>query len=420
MPTALSLFSGAGGLDLGIKAAGWTILGQLDADPDCAATLTARRTRTGPLVVNARLEDVPPHELMERLDLAPGGLDLLAGGPPCQPFTTHGKRRAIADTRAMSAFPAYLDYVRAFRPAALLIENVDGFLSAALRHRPLNHRGSHHAPLEWEERKGSVLHWILSELGDLGYAVTWGVVEAADYGVPQFRQRAVLIGTRDGDPCFLPPPTHGPDRPLPFRTLRDEISGLTDPGPIQPLSEAKRRVYSQVPAGGNWRSLSERVRRETMGRAFDATGGKSGWWRRLAWDQPAPTILGMPDHSSTGLIHPEELRCLGLHECAALQTFPLGTYFGGRPRSQYQQVGDAVPPVLAKALAKRVKQHLMGARLPVPDAPAWRRSSANRRIGTHGFVVPSGRSLDFQLVVKVREDHVWATARAGVATTLRG
>jgi DNA (cytosine-5)-methyltransferase 1 len=304
--TALSLFSGAGGLDLGLQASGWRVLAQVEMDPDCAATLGhhAARRKCGALCMRAKIEDVAPRQLLRRLDLRIGELGLLAGGPPCQPFTTTGLRQGINDRRASSAFPSYLGYVREFMPQALLLENVDGMLSAALTHRPMNRRGRNAPGLAWEERKGSFLHWLLTELSSLGYALTWGVAEAADHGVPQFRQRAVLIGIRDGDPCFLPEPSYGGPALPSYRTLRGAIAKVRDLGPVQPLSERKKSIFRLIPPGGNWRNLSEEARRNSMGAAYLATGGKSGWWRRLAWDEPAPTILGMPDHSSTALVHP--------------------------------------------------------------------------------------------------------------------
>lgn len=255
-----------------------------------------------------------------------------------------------------------------------------------------------------EEMKGSFLRWLVGELVGLGYSVSWGLVEAADYGVPQYRQRSLLVGVRDGGPCYLPPGR--PDAPR--ATLRSALDGLADPGPIQPLSTRKQAIYSLIPPGGNWRDLPRSVQEETMGAAFQAAGGKSGWWRRLSWDEPAPTILGMPDHSSTGLIHPDETRCLGLAECAAIQTFPRGTRFFGSARSQYQQVGNAVPPRLAEAIGKHVMAHLDGVRTERPAPPPWRQASANRRIGTHGWAEPSRFGSSTTLNVKVRDDHIWA------------
>jgi DNA (cytosine-5)-methyltransferase 1 len=181
---------------------------------------------------------------------------------------------------------------------------------------------------------------------------------------------------------------------------------------VQPLSERKRAVYAQIPPGGNWRDLSEETQRETMGRAHLATGGKSGWWRRLAWDAPTPTILGMPDHSSTALIHPEETRCLSVAECAAVQSFPATVEFSGSPRSQYQQIGNAVPPLLGLALGKQLISYFDGQRFELPEVPNWRKISANRRIGTHGWIIADrGKVPALTLNVKVRPDHVWADLR---------
>jgi DNA (cytosine-5)-methyltransferase 1 len=407
--TALSLFSGAGGLDLGLEVAGWNVVAQIEMDPDCAETLrrqAVRRCRV-PEIICAPIERVDPLVLRNKLKLRSGGLTLLAGGPPCQPFTTTGLRQAINDRRAVSAFPTYLKYVEAFQPRALLMENVDGMLSAALQHRPLDRRGKQEAPMRWEERKGSFLHWLLGRLAHLGYSVTWGVTEAADYGVPQRRQRAVLIGVRSDDPCFLPQATHGGiDQPR-HRTLRDALRQVLDLGPIQPLSERKKAVFRLIPAGGNWRCLPVSTRRATMGAAFQAEGGKSGWWRRLAWEQPAPTILGMPDHSSTALVHPDEVRCLSVAECAAVQTFPRWVRFAGSPRSQYQQIGNAVPPNLAAQLGRTIADYLEGHRQRPPAPPVWKKASANRRIGTHGWVLRGALKPSYHLAGEPRDDHVW-------------
>jgi DNA (cytosine-5)-methyltransferase 1 len=408
-PLFVSLFSGAGGLDHGLEMAGWRPLAQIEMDGACARTLERRNEiRDAAVPVYAKpIEEVDPRALREELELNAGELTLLAGGPPCQPFTTSGLRRALTDTRAASSFPAYLRYVEEFEPAALLIENVDGMLSAALEHRPLARRGPDHPPLELDERKGSFLRWLVTELVTMGYAVSWGVAEAADYGVPQLRQRAVLIGVRGDEPCFLPAPENGRHGLPEYRTIRDALRRVDEIGPVQPLSERKRRVYDLIPPGGNWRSLPVELQKETMGAAFEAQGGKSGWWRRLEWDSPAPTILGMPDHSSTALVHPDESRCLSVNECAALQSFPPEIKFEGTSRSQYQQIGNAVPPGLARAIGAHILEFLSGARFPEPGVPPWRQVSANRRIGTHGWAVDEGGRVAVTLNGAVRPDHVW-------------
>lgn len=390
---------------MGVEAAGWCVLAQVEIDADSAETLRHHFEPNGAHVFHNGLEDIDARELRLKLGLRRGQLGLIAGGPPCQPFTTHGRRRGINDARVSSLFPQYLRYIREFEPASFIMENVDGLLSAALVHRPL-HLRTKDCPLAPEEMKGSFLKWLVNEMAQLGYSVSWGILDAVDFGVPQHRQRCILIGVRGNDPCYLP--LHSSDTQ--WSTVREAIGALDDPGPIQPLSAAKKAVYALVPAGGNWRDLPVDIQRATMGKAFFAAGGKSGWWRRLSWDLPSPTVLGMPDHSSTGLIHPDEVRCLGLRECAAIQTFPADYTIAGRPRSQYQQVGNAVPPLLAKVVAERVRCHVAGERVIRPSPPAWRKQSANRRIGTHGWLTQGADGLAATLNVKVREDHVWSQA----------
>jgi len=424
----VSVFSGAGGLDLGLEAAGWHPLAQIECDADAVGTLelaARRRAKSADapesLIIGRRIEEVKASSLRKQLGLKPGELELIAGGPPCQPFTTHGLRQALLDRRAAEVWPTYLEYIDEFVPRALLIENVDGLLSAALKHRPLAQRGRGTEPLSFEEMKGSFLHWLLNELANRGYTVAWGLAEAADYGVPQMRQRTIIIGVRGSAPCYLPSARFGLQGQAPFRTLRDATSNLAELGPVQPLSERKSKVYSTIPAGGNWRDLPIDVQESTMGRAHFAEGGKSGWWRRLSWDAPTPTILGMPDHSSTALIHPDEVRCLSVYECAAAQSFPEGTEFAGTARSQYQQIGNAVPPLLGSALGEQIATFLAGNAINVPEPPPWRRTSSNRRIGTHGWVIPSvDGTPEFTLLAKVRPDHVWASLAEERASTTRG
>ncbi len=407
----VSLFSGAGGLDLGLECSEWRILAQVEIDEDCVGTLQneAARRRLETKIIEDRIEDVSPAILRVQLGLRKGELTLLAGGPPCQPFTTSGLRQAINDRRASSLFPAYFEFIDEFRPRMLLIENVDGMLSAALCHRPLTERGPGNPPLKPAEQKGSFLRWFLNELVERGYSVSWGVLEAADYGVPQMRQRAILIGVLGDEPCYLPPPRFGyPGLPK-YRTVAWALSHVTELGPVQPLSIRKREVYALIPPGGNWRDLPDELRKKTMGAAYVAEGGKSGWWRRLSWNAPAPTILGMPDHSSTALIHPDEVRCLSVNECAAIQTFPDKLRFAGSSRSQYQQIGNAVPVLMAHAVGEHIRNFLDGARQAPPSPPPWRQPSANRRIGTHGWATPSDRGPKYFLNVQVRPDHIWAS-----------
>ncbi len=205
----VSLFSGPGGLDLGLECAGWEPIAQVEMDPDAVLTLelaARRRDKSGEapetLIFGQPIEEISARTLRRNLGLRKGELPLLAGGPPCQPFTTHGLRLSINDERAAGVWPSYFDFVDEFRPQVLLIENVDGMLSAALSHRPIALRSKGHPNLEPDERKGSFLLWVVQMLTARGYSVTWGLVEAADYGVAQFRQRAILIATRGNAAMF--------------------------------------------------------------------------------------------------------------------------------------------------------------------------------------------------------------------------
>ena len=413
MPTmsqlnSISLFSGAGGLDLGLDRVGFNILATVEIDFDCRSTLSENKFQLKNRLSSISNEDVStfdPLTVLDAFGLKAGDLDLLAGGPPCQAFTTTGKRRGLFDERG-SLVRHYLRILGTVLPKYFLMENVTGFLSAALQHRPLLERGIAERPMLDIEMKGSVLRWFLRELVELGYTVSWGVLDAVDFGVPQFRQRAFLIGTRMQTPVFLPLPTHFENHSNPkklWRTLRDALVNLDEPDPlVQPLSKNKIKIFSKIPAGGNWRSLSPTMRMETMGMAFHAEGGKSGWWRRLAWDRPAPTILTMPDHSSTGLIHPDETRCLSARECARCQTFPDSWTFVGTSRSQYRQIGNAVPVELGAALGKQILRHMGGEYGEAPSAPVWRKASANQRLGTWGWITKDG----IPTLLNRRADHI--------------
>jgi DNA (cytosine-5)-methyltransferase 1 len=402
----IGICSGAGGLDLGLERAGFTTLAAVDIDKDCVETLRANRGALRKPDAQVLCEDlgaIKPKAWLSELGLRRGELDLLAGGPPCQAFTTTGRRRALADDRG-SVVHQYLRLLRELEPAYFLMENVTGFLSVALRHRPLAKRGKGHRALAPDETKGSVFRWFLSELVDSGYTVTWGVLDAVDFGVPQFRQRTVLVGTRSAHPVYLPRATHFESGKPRWLTLMDAVKGLNETGRlVQPLSEFKVSVFRNIPAGGNWRDLTLSKRRATMGKAFLAEGGKSGWWRRLAWEKPTPTILTMPDHSSTGLIHPEETRCLSVRECARCQTFPDEWQFKGSSRSQYRQIGNAVPVALAASLGRHILMHMDGVRETPPAPPVWRKASANQRLGTWGWVVNSTKRAT---VLNRRDDHV--------------
>jgi DNA (cytosine-5)-methyltransferase 1 len=179
-------------------------------------------------------------------------------------------------------------------------------------------------PLRPEEQPGSVIaRWVADLRARIGdYRVDCFEVNAVNYGAPQLRERVLLVGNARSEVVEFPEPSHGTAL-KPFRTLRDAIGELVESDPVLlDFSPRKKAHLSLVPEGGNWRSLPENLQMESMGRAWHAKGGRSGWWRRLSWDLPCPTIVTMPNHAGTSMCHPEEVRVLSVAECCAVQEFP--------------------------------------------------------------------------------------------------
>ena len=334
---AISLFSGAMGLDIGLMEAGIKIeIGQ-DIDPLCVQTMVANGHRG----ILGDIRDIRPEELLEQAGMGPGEAFLLCGGPPCQPFSTAGKRLGINDPRGS----LFLDFVRmidAIRPRFFVMENVKGLMSARLK----DERG--------KDTETGVLEIILDEFSKLHYKTVYGVLDAVNYGVPQFRERFVLIGSRDGEDIFLPMPTHFPvhqDKACRWRTLGDTIRDLEDAGgECGTFSEARLRYLQMVPEGGNWRDLPAEVVEQAMGGAYTSGGGKVGFFRRLSYAQPSPTVVTSPVQKATMMCHPTKDRPLSVAEYARIQQFPDQWIFAGSTAAKYKQIGNAVPVGLARAI----------------------------------------------------------------------
>ncbi len=376
---ALSLFTGAGGFDVGIEMSRqFELLACVEHQPVFCETL--RRNRDAGRLLNRKMtvveEDirvVDPVDLMSQHGLAAGELDLLVGGPPCQAFSTAGRRQSIRDPRGELLWE-FLRFIVALRPRFFVMENVRGLLSAALHHRVIARRPEKGGPpLAPDEEPGSVVRlWVDDLLEATGgeYRVDCFEVNAVNYGAPQLRERAIFVGNREGMLVDFPTPTHGPIDPsdrqagmfdglLPFRTLRDAIGEIREAEPtLMDFSARKKGYLAMVPPGSNWRSLPLEVQKESMGRAWFAKGGRSGWWRRLSWDLPSPTVVTMPNHASTAMCHPDEVRVLSLRECAAIQEFPKGWEFCGTTQQQYEQVGNAVPTRLGEVTGETVAKYL--------------------------------------------------------------
>lgn len=365
----VSLFSGAMGLDIGLDQTDrFELLAAVEVERSFCETISrnvqAGRISGSPVVLCRDIAELTVEELMKTIGVAPGEVDILVGGPPCQSFSTAGKRQSVQDPRGTLLWH-FLRFIEGLQPKLFLMENVRGLTSAALKHRPIAKRPEKGGPaLTPEEEPGSVIRLFADDLQKIAggpYHMDCFEVNAVNYGAPQLRERALFIGNRFNMEIDFPSPTHGSqdaaDTPdlfsrtelVPWRTLEDALSGLHGPGEvIMDFSPRKKRYLDMVPPGSNWRSLPEEVQRESMGKAHVAKGGRSGWWRRLSFDLPCPTLVTMPNHASTSLCHPTETRALSLREYARIQEFPDTWEFSGTPAQQYAQVGNAVPTRLGR------------------------------------------------------------------------
>jgi DNA (cytosine-5)-methyltransferase 1 len=353
-PTALSLFSGGGGMDIGIRNAGFSVLACVEKDPYCCATLRANFSHEAlsTEVIEDDIRNVSPAQVMQRLGLQPGQLDLLFGGPPCQAFSQIGKRLSIQDERGVLLFEMSR-FASIFRPRTILIEQVKGLLNAP------DHGGT----------PGGVFSMIIDELESLGYTVNWRLMLAAAYGVPQMRERVFIVATTQPNAFSFPEPTHAPlsdnlslfDLP-PYRTVGDVISDLPQPTlkedyidgdshvDITPRGD-KFRIHG-VPEGDHLAAqhhLSIEQRR-------NLTKKDTTKFRRMKRTLPAITL-----RCGEVFFHPTEDRYLTVREYMRIHTYPDNYVLKGaiRGRSgqvknldQYRQVANSVPPLLAEHLGR--------------------------------------------------------------------
>lgn len=364
-----SLFSGAMGLDIGLTKAGLAPSLAIDNDPACEATARANPWLHAKYV-KADIRNLTASDI-RRLGNHEGEIFLLVGGPPCQAFSPGGNREGLKDPRGNLIYE-YFRIVQDIRPKFFVFENVANLATAALSHRPIDQRPGKHwslrtyekdrgvtldstiVPMRDEELAGSALRHLLSEIANLKYRIIFGVLDAADYGACQHRLRFVMIGARDGLPPRLPTPTHGNGPGLPpLTTLRDTIWDIQDnPGPYYNYTPKFAELFRQVPPGGYWKDLPKELHREALGNAYDSGGGKTGFFRRLSWDSPAPTVTGKPNRKGSAMCHPEAVRSLSVKECGRIQGFPDNWIIAGSTDAQFRQIGNAVPVHLGEAIGR--------------------------------------------------------------------
>lgn len=336
---SISFFSGGMGLDIGLMQAGIDIVIGQDLEPSCIQTIRAN----GHVGIAGDIRDITPEEILTQANLKRGEAFVVCGGPPCQPFSTAGKRLGMNDPRG-SLFKEYIRMIDGINPRFFVMENVKGLMSSLLKDE------------HGHNTQTKVLDIILEEFNKLHYSTVYGVLDAVNYGVPQFRERFVLIGSRDNEPIFLPAPTHfrvHQNSAYRWRTLGDTIRDLEDcSGECAAFSEARLNYLRMVPEGGNWKSLPAEVVKEAMGGAYLSGGGKVGFYRRLSYAQPSPTVVTSPVQKATMMCHPTKDRPLSVAEYARIQQFPDDWKFAGSTNEKYRQIGNAVPVGLAKAIGE--------------------------------------------------------------------
>ena len=355
----ISLFSGGMGLDIGLERAGFNCV--VCNEIDALAVETIKLNKPALPVISDSVERVTLATLSEAAGFDVSGIDLLAGGPPCQAFSVFGQRRGLHDGRGRMIFE-FFRLVDEVRPKAFLMENVRGLHSMPLVPEGTEVDGSY---LPEHTEPGSLLRELIRLFESVGYRVDCYLVNSVNYGAPQIRERLLCIGSRfDIDPDFpVPAFSNRPsDKLPPFRTLGDVIGeGFCDPDPsMMNFSPRKLKYLAMVPPGGNWRNLPEDVQKESMGKSWYLKGGRSAYWRKLSFDFPSPTVVTMPNHAGTSMCHPKELRALTVGEMAAIQEFPREWMFAGSPTDKCRQIGNAVPPRLGQ-VAGRVLQRMLQA-----------------------------------------------------------
>ena len=368
-PTAISLFAGAGGCSLGFSQAGYAVRFATDLDADAVATYRRNFPATACEVADVR--DLDAESLMARAGVRAGELDILLGGPPCQGFSSAGVK--AGDDARNSLVRHYVRLLEGVRPKWFVMENVEGLLTNG---------GGHHV----QEAVAAFLQ--------AGFAVNVEKIYAQGYGVPQRRKRVLIVGNRLGHDFVFPEPSTtfsgsifrkgevtfalalgdlpraaeaacdlayagAPQNEL-QAYLRGESRAVTEHFTPALSGEQRERVCVLRP-GQTMKDLPERLqhesfRRRAFRRVMDGTpverrGGAPHGLKRLFADEPCLTITSA---ATREFVHPSEDRLLTLRECARLQTFPDSFSFAGSAASRVQQIGNAIPPLLARAVAEHI------------------------------------------------------------------
>lgn len=339
---AISLFSGCGGLDLGVERAGFTTAAAVEIDADAADTMEKNFASLVSPVIRRDILEVPTKEILRAAGLRGRDRpDLLVGGPPCTPFSKSGFwlewKRAGLDPDA-SLLQAYTRILAEARQRAFLLENVYALTYNNKASRPAFTR-------------------LLREIDAAGYAYRWRVLNAADHGVPQARPRLFIVGVRKGQSCpELPSPTHGGkwerrhsgNQARPHVTAGEALEGLaTQPEPEEVVRGQWAHLLPQIPPGENYLHFTAQ-----RGHPEPLFEWRSRYWSfllKLSPDKPAPTIQAQPG-PNVGPFHWDNRR-LRVPELKRLFTYPDDFELVGSRASIQSQIGNSVPPHLAEQVA---------------------------------------------------------------------
>lgn len=360
-PIAISFFSGAMGLDIGLEKAGFQTLLASEIDKACRKTILKNRPN---IALVGNISNYTPAQIRFISGLEPSEeIDLVVGGPPCQAFSTAGKRKGFEDERG-NVFLTFIDMIIGLNPKFAVIENVRGLLSAPLNHIP--HKERLGKEIDFDERNlpGGALKYVLAKLEGAGYSVSFNLYNAANFGTPQKRERVIIICSRDTEKLPHLEPTHSENGEYGLKkwlTFKDAVHGL-DQNEHEHLNfpEKRLRYYKILTAGQNWRNLPSNLQIEAMGASYFSGGGKTGFLRRLDWDEPSPTLVTHPAMPATDLCHPIENRPLSVQEYKRIQQFPDEWDITGTLLEKYKQIGNAVPVGLGYALGRHILKFLNG------------------------------------------------------------
>lgn len=348
---ALSFFSGAMGLDIGMAYGGIKALLACECNKFCRMTIQQNEPN---MALIGDINKYTPEEILRMARIPENRkVDVIFGGPPCQAFSTAGTRRALNDERG-NVFLRYIEVIKAIKPTYVVIENVRGLLSAPYPY------GGITRPI-----KGGALCVIMDRLKDAGYTMSFELYNAANFGAPQIRERVVMLGKLGSEKVSYLKPTHserGAGGLSPWRTLGDALSVLSDKTEHHYIEFPEKRLkfYRMLSEGQYWKDLPPGAQEEAMGWKLHMGGGKTGFFRRLNYSKPSPTLVTNPTMPATDLCHPIENRPLSVEEYGCIQEFPLDWKICGPILEQYKQIGNAVPVKLGEAIARTILDDMKG------------------------------------------------------------